>query len=88
MSSMPDGLNDKLYWRKASGEWHCFKKVAQVRGYISLCERRQVALVLGQQIARPEAELRCNLCDEVEMKLRGWDGSGPASPRRAGSFSR
>jgi hypothetical protein len=41
-----------------------------------------------QQIARPDTALRCSLCDGVEMALRGWEGSGPASPRRAGSFSR
>lgn len=27
----------------------------------------------------PEARLRCNLCDGVEMALR-WEGSGPVSP--------
>jgi hypothetical protein len=88
MEGAPEGLTDKLYWRKARGEWHCFKKLAQVRGYVSLCQRREIAIVLGQQIARPEAHLRCSLCDAVEMARRGWAGSGPASPRRAGSFSR
>jgi hypothetical protein len=88
MEGTPEGLTDKLYWRKARGEWHCFKKLAQVRGYVSLCQRREIALVLGQQIARPEAHLRCGLCDGLEMARRGWDGSGPVSPRRAGSFSR
>ena len=88
MEATPEGFTDKLFWRKARGEWHCFKKLPQVRGYTSLCQRREVALVLGQQIARPEAPLRCSLCDGLEMALRGWDGSGPVSPRRAGSFSR
>jgi len=23
MEGTPEGLNDKLYWRKARGEWHC-----------------------------------------------------------------
>jgi hypothetical protein len=81
-------LTDKLYWRKARGEWHSFEKLAQVRGYVSLCQRREIALVLGQQIARPEAALRCGACDGLEMERRGWEGSGPVSPRRAGSFSR
>jgi hypothetical protein len=72
----------------ARPEWHCFQKLAQVRGYVSLCQRRENALVLGQQIARPEARLRCSECDGLEMARRGWDGSGPVSPRRAGSFSR
>jgi hypothetical protein len=27
----PEGLTDKLYWRKAKGEWHCFHTLAQVR---------------------------------------------------------
>jgi hypothetical protein len=71
MGDSPEGLTDKLYWRKARGQWHCFRKLAQVRGYVSLCQRREVGLVLGQQIARPEADLRCSVCDGVEMELRG-----------------
>jgi hypothetical protein len=88
MEDTPEGVTDKLYWRKARGEWHCFKKLAQVRGYVSLCQRREIAIVLGQQIARPEANLRCSVCDGVEMARRGWEGSDPASPLRAGSFIR
>ena len=87
MEDTPEGLTEKLYWRRARGEWHCFKKLA-LRGFISLCQRREITFVHGQQIARPEADLRCSVCDGLEMARRGWDGSGPASPRRAGSFSR
>jgi hypothetical protein len=88
MEDKPEGLTDKLYWCKSRDEWHCFRKLPQVRGYVSLCQRREIALVQGQQIARPEARLRCGLCDGVEMARRGWEGSGPASPRRAGTLSR
>jgi hypothetical protein len=88
MEDMHEGLIEKLYWRNARGEWHCFTKLPQVRGYVSLCQRREIGFVRGQQIARPEAPLRCDVCDGLEMARRGWDGSGPASPRRAGSFSR
>jgi hypothetical protein len=88
MEGKLEGLTEKLYWRKAKGEWHCFKRLPEVRGYISLCQRREIALVLGQQIARPQAPLRCEVCDGLEMVRRGWDGSGPASPRRAGGLSR
>jgi hypothetical protein len=88
MEDTRDGLPDKLYWRRARGEWHCFQKLPEVRGYISLCQRREIALVLGQQIARPEADLRCKVCDDLEVARRGWDSSGQASPRRAGSLSR
>jgi hypothetical protein len=84
----PEGITDKLYWRKGRGQWHCFKKLAQARGYVSLCERQEIALVLGQQISRPEADLRCGVCDGLEMELRGWRGSGPVSPRRARSLNR
>jgi hypothetical protein len=87
MEDMREGLTDKLYWRKARGEWHCFRKLA-VRRFISLCQGREISFVHGQQIARPEADRRCSVCDGVEMARRGWQGSGPASPRRAGSFSR
>jgi hypothetical protein len=82
------GLTEKLYWRRSRGQWHCFKRLDQGRGYISLCDRREISFVQGQKIARPEAHLRCGLCDGLEMERRGWDGSGPVSPRRAGSFSR
>jgi hypothetical protein len=79
MEGTPEGLTDKLCWRRARGEWHCFQKLAQVRGYVSLCQRREIALALGQQIARPEAALRCSLCDGVEMERRGWEGSREAT---------
>ena len=88
MEGTPEGLTDKLYWRKARGEWHCFRKLAQVRGYISLCQGQEIRSVRGQKISRPEAALRCGVCDGLEMERRGWEGSGPVSARRAGSFSR
>jgi hypothetical protein len=81
-------LNVIVEQRKARGKWHCFKKLAQVREYVSLCEHQEIAMVRGQQISRPEARLRCGLCDGLEMVRRGWDGSGPVSPRRAGSGTR
>jgi hypothetical protein len=88
MEGTPEGLTDKVFWRKARGQWHGFKRLDQARKYISLCQRQEIAIVRGQQIARPEAHLRCGLCDELEIAWRGWGGSGPASSRRAGSFSR
>ena len=81
MEDTPKRLTDHLYWRKARGQWHCFKKIAQVRGYVSLCQRQEIAMVRGQQIGRPEAHLRCGLCDGLEMARRGWGGSGPVSPQ-------
>jgi hypothetical protein len=44
MEDTPEGLTNKLYWRKARKHWHCFQKLAQVRGYVSLCQRREIAL--------------------------------------------
>jgi hypothetical protein len=88
MEDTPEGLTDNLYWRKARSEWHCFKKLAQVRGFISLCHRQEITFVHGRQIARPEARLRCEVCDGLEMARRGWGTSGPASLRRVGSFGR
>jgi hypothetical protein len=88
MQDTSKGRIDNLYWRKARGQWHCFKKIAQVRGYVLLCQRLEIAMVRGQQISRPEADLRCSVCDGLEMARRGWDGSGPVSPRRAGSGTR
>ena len=79
----PERLTDKLYWRKARGQWHCFKKIAQVRGYVSLCQRQEIAMVRGREISRAVAALRCGVCDGLEMDLRGWEGSGPVSLRRS-----
>jgi hypothetical protein len=83
MENTLGGLTDRLYWRKARAEWHCFERLDQARGYVSLCGRREITFVHGRQIARPEARLRCNVCDELEIARRGWDRSGPASSRRA-----
>jgi hypothetical protein len=88
MVDTPEGLTAKLYWRKARGEWHCFRKLAQVRGFVSLCERQEITSVRGQKISRPEAHLRCGVCDGLEKERRGWAFSGPVSPRRAGSGAR
>jgi hypothetical protein len=89
MEYTPEGLTEKLFWRKARGEWQCFRKLAQVRGYVSQCRRQEISFVQGQQIARPDAALRCSECDAVEMARRGWRGPGPASALRAGrSLSR
>jgi hypothetical protein len=88
MEDTPEGLTEKLYWRRSRGQWHCFKRLDQGRGYISLCDRREISFVQGQKITRPEVHLRCGLCDGLEMERRGWDGSGPVSPRRAGSGAR
>jgi hypothetical protein len=77
------GLTDNLFWRKARKQWHCFKKIAQVRGYVSLCQRLEIAMVRGREISRPEAVLRCGVCDGLEMERRGWVGSGPVSLRRS-----
>jgi hypothetical protein len=83
MEGTPKRLTDHLYWRKARGQWHCFKKIAQVRGYVSLCQRQEIAMVHGREISRPEVALRCGVCDRLEMERRGWEGSGPDSLRRS-----
>jgi hypothetical protein len=79
------GLTEKLYWRRSRGQWHCFKRLDQGRGYISLCDRREINFVQGQKIARPEVHLRCGVCDGLEKERRGWAFSGPVSSRRGGS---
>jgi hypothetical protein len=83
MEDTPGAITDKLYWRKARGQWHCFKKIAQVRGYVSLCQRLEITSLRGNEISRPEVALRCEVCDRLEMARRGWGRSGPASSRRA-----
>lgn len=79
------GLTEKLYWRRSRGQWHCFKRLDQGRGYISLCDCREITFVQGQKIARPEVHLRCGVCDGLEKERRGWAFSGPVSSRRGGS---
>lgn len=76
------GLRDKLYWRNVGGDFHCFKRVEGGRGgtaarCISLCRREEISRSGGQASRRPEAILRCAICDGEEMKRRGWDESGP-----------
>jgi hypothetical protein len=70
------GLTDKLYWRRARGRLHCFKKA---RGqYAALCDPAiTIARTDGQAIRRPVAVMRCAVCDAREMSRRGWDESGP-----------
>lgn len=76
---MSSGFADKLYWRAgASGRWHCFKRRAHDKGYISLCGRETREYAGGQAITRPVVWLRCGQCDGMEMDRRGWDESGPA----------
>jgi len=58
MEDTSKGLTDKLYWRRARGEWHCFKKLAQVPGFISLCQRQEISSLRGQKISRPDAAVR------------------------------
>lgn len=81
MGKVSSGFVDKLYWRKARGQWHCFKKLAETRGYISLCQRVEINFLHGQKICRPDALIRCGVCDGAEMERRGWEYSGQASPR-------
>jgi hypothetical protein len=44
MEDTAEELTDSLFWRRARPECHCFRKIAQVRGYVSLCQRREIAL--------------------------------------------
>lgn len=73
------GLRDKLFWRPASGRWHCFKK-ADEANYVSLCGDLTRSRSGGQSILRPPPLLRCARCDAREMDRRGWEESGPPSP--------
>lgn len=87
------GLKHKLYWRfpTLNGQAHCFekkrfirkqvypssRKLGAVERFESLCGTFQRSRIGGGQIERPRAELRCAPCDIAEMKIRGWDESGP-----------
>jgi hypothetical protein len=73
------GLSDKLYWRFAHGDNHCFRRAqkGKLAVYESLCGRWAIAHVEGQHCGRPASHLRCAICDEREMVRRGWSESGP-----------
>ena len=79
MEDTPGGLTDRLYWRKARGQWHCFIKIAQVRGYVAVCQRLEIAIVRGRAISRPEAALRCECV--MDWKWSDADGWAPARSR-------
>jgi hypothetical protein len=88
MEDTPRGVDGETVLAQSQGWVSLLQKASEVRGYISLCQRREIASVRGQLIARPEADLRCEVCDGLEMARRGWDASGPVSLRRVGGLSR
>ena len=79
------GLKDKLYWRqhKDRGPWHCFKRIqSDAKEWQSLCGHYfKVGRIGGGECKRPNAWLRCGICDGLEMERRGWTESGPASKK-------
>jgi hypothetical protein len=83
MGNTSIGFTDKLYWRRSKRQWHCFKKLLNEKGFISLCHQAEILVVSGQNISRPAVWERCGICDGLEMARRGWDNSGQVSPRRA-----
>lgn len=77
-------LEDPVYWRRSKGlgVWHAFVKVGGGRHgrnplFESLCTRHTRSRSGGAASERPEPILRCARCDIEEMRLRGWDESGP-----------
>ena len=77
------GLTEKLYWRRSRGQWHCFKRLDQGRGYISLCDRREISFVQGQKIARPE--ITCVVGCVMDWKRSGAGGHSPVRFRPGGA---
>lgn len=84
---MSSGFTDKLFWRSiprlSPDTAHCFKK-SDGHGWVSLCGRWVTKRIGGQACSRPRPELRCGLCDGLEMERRGWDESGPDTLRTRG----
>lgn len=83
---MPSGLSDKLYWRDVphTMRFHCYAKV-RTGCFQSLCGKYTIERSGGQASERPEAVLRCALCDGAEIDRRGWEESGPVlKPRMNG----
>lgn len=68
----------KHYWRESHpGHRHCFVKNRDQGGYVSLCGRERIAKSGGQSCRRPPPMLRCGVCDIEEMRVFGWEASGP-----------
>lgn len=76
------GLVDKLYWRRAAGAYHCFRRRRREHRFDSLCGRHTIDRVGDQAIDRPESWGRCGRCDGLEMERRGHEESLPARHRR------
>jgi hypothetical protein len=70
MDTTPEGLPDKLYWRKARGEWHCFKKLPQ-GPWIHLTLPRPGNLIRAGAANRPAR-------DPPAVQLVRWTGDGAA----------
>jgi hypothetical protein len=83
VSGQGAGLRDPIYWRPF-GRFHAFVRVKGEPGvkYASLCGRVAYGpreRIGGQATRRPSPELRCGLCDGLEMERRGWAESGPTT---------
>lgn len=87
---MSKGLAHKPKWRYVGNRFHLFLKRSRagaamasfgLRGfvYISACGREVLVRVGGQTCDRPEAALRCGVCDGFEIHLYGVEESLPPS---------
>jgi hypothetical protein len=70
MEDAPEGLPDKLYWRRARGEWHCFRKLAQIRGYVSLANAAIPPLVATSP-SRSEVHFMIESTHEYQARRAG-----------------
>lgn len=72
-------LPQRIYWRRIGYLWHGFRRTRDggVAPFRSLCGQRALTRIGSQDVMRPAPVLRCSQCDVEEMRLRGWDESGP-----------
>ena len=84
------GLRHKPKWRYVGDRHHLFLKQSRAgastassglhgRVFVSACGRAVLVRVGGQACDRPEAELRCGVCDGCEIVLFGAEESLPPS---------
>jgi hypothetical protein len=80
MEGTPEGPQRQTVLAQSQGRVALLQDARRNRGFRSLCQRQEIALVRAQKISRPDAHLRCGLCDGLEMARRGWDGRSGFAP--------
>lgn len=76
----------KPKWRWVDGVSHCFINRSHLEGerpsghrHVSLCQNFELDRARGATVKRPPEHMRCDVCNEQEMKMMGWSKPGATS---------